>query len=199
MTTHSLAMHLPVVPHLALGLALALLPGCFGAAGQQQETQRILREEASHQELFRKGEASAAVGDLTRAEQYYMASLKAGGDAKRITERLLLVCVADQRYPAALEYANQHLYRYPRDMDVKFAAASIHAALGDTLSARWLLEEVVKARPDWSEAHYALATVLREQGEALDRAEIHDLAYLRLTPEGALAEQVKERLRRRTP
>lgn len=183
----------------ALAIWLFLLPSCMGATAQHQETQRIMREEASHQELFRKGEASAAVGDLTRAEQYYMASLKAGGDAKRITERLLLVCVADQRYPAALEYANQHLYHHPRDVDVKFAAASIHAALGDTLSARWLLEEVVKARPDWSEAHYALATVLREQGEALDHAEIHDLAYLRLSPEGPLAEQVKERLRRKTP
>jgi tetratricopeptide (TPR) repeat protein len=173
--------------------------GCWGAASQQQETQRIIQEEATHQELLRKGEASASLGDLTRAEQYYMAALKAGGAAKPITERLLVVCVADSRYPAALEYANQYLSRHPRDMDVTFAAASIHAALGDTLSARWLLEEVVKERPEWSDAHYALATVLRDQGESLDRADIHDLAYLRLQPDGPMAEQVRERLRRRTP
>src|SRR5690606_33195959 len=132
--------------------------GCWGATSQHQENQQIIKQEASHQELFRKGEASAALGDMTRAEQYYVAALKMGGNARQITERLLEVCIADQRYPAAPEYASQHLHHYPRDVDMKFAAASIHAALGDTANARWLLEEVVKERPDWSEAHYALAT-----------------------------------------
>lgn len=176
-----------------------LASGCGGAMTQQQEAQQIIEKEASHQELFRKGEASAAIGDFTRAEQYYVAALEQGGESHEITRRLVKVCVADERYPAALEYANRHLRRHPTDVGIKFAAASIHAALGDILSARLLLSEVVKEEPDWSDAHYALASVLREQGEALEEADVHDLAYLRLTPDGPLAEQVRERLRRSTP
>jgi Flp pilus assembly protein TadD len=180
----------------AMCLALA---GCWSTTTPPEQAAEVMKKEATHQELLRKGEASAALGDLTRAEQYYVAAIKAGGDAERITKRLLVVCVADGRYPAALEYANQHLRLHPRDTYVKFAAASIHAALGDTLSARLLLEEVVKERPQWSDAHYSLATILRDQGGSRKRAEVHDLTYLRLEPEGPMAEQVRERLRRGTP
>ena len=188
-------------PLALLGCCCLLLLGsaCASTTSQQQEVQKVMEKEASHQELFRKAEATAAIGDLTRAEQYYVASLNSGGPAKEITRRLLVVCVADERFPAALEHATQYLRHHPRDVDVKFAAASIHAALGDLMSARFLLQDVVRDRPAWADAHYALATVLRSQGDAVELAAVHDLEYLRLDPKGPLSEQVRERLRSATP
>jgi tetratricopeptide (TPR) repeat protein len=131
---------------------------------------------------------------MTRAEQYLVAALRAGGPEKRIVERLLFVCAADQRYPVALEHAEYYLHRHPRDADIQFAAASLHAAVGDIPGAQARLQDVVRARPDWAEAHYALATVLREEGDPGTLADEHDLAYLRLNPKGPLAETARARL-----
>lgn len=169
---------------------------CTSPAAQHQLERQEIARETSAAELTRRGEASAAVGDMTRAEQYFVLALKAGGEEKRIVERLLVVCVADQRYPVALEYAEQYLHKHPRDVDVRFAAASIHAALGDGQRARRMLEDVVRAEPKRSEAHFALASVLRDEGTALELADLHDLEYLRLEPEGPFAERARARLTR---
>jgi tetratricopeptide (TPR) repeat protein len=179
---------------VALLCLSGLSASCGGAAAQRREREAAAKE-ASAPELIRRGEASASLGDLTRAEQYFVAALKTGGDEKQVTERLLAVCVADQRYPVAVEYAEQYLYRHPRDADVEFAAGSLHAALGNVERARALLADVASQRPNWPEVHYALATVLRDQGEALELADRHDLAYLRLSPQGTFSETVRARLR----
>jgi tetratricopeptide (TPR) repeat protein len=184
---------------LSAGLCASLTLGCGTAPTKAQREQRALEQEASADELFKKGQAAGTIGDLTRAEQYFVAARKAGGDERKIIQRLLVVCIADQRYPVALEYAEQYLHRHPGDVDVQFAAASIYAALGDTTRARRLLERVVRSRPDWSEAHYALATVLREEGAAPGLADVHDLEYLRLTPKGPLAERARARLSKAAP
>jgi predicted Zn-dependent protease len=109
---------------------------------------------------------------------------------------LLVVCVADERYPVALERAEHYLERHPTDVDMKFATASIHIAVDNLTRATLLLQEVVRERPQWPDAHYALATVLRQQGDASQRADVHDLEYLRLEPDGPLAERVRARLSR---
>lgn len=181
----------------ALGALLVLLLGsaCGSAATERQRNEKALAEDSASM-LFKKGQVAASIGDMTRAEQYLVAALKAGGAEKPITEKLIVVCSADQRYPAALEYAEQYLYRHPRDVEVTFAAASIYAALGQMERARTLLEQVVGVRPEWSEPHYVLATVLREHGESLSAAERHDLEYLRLDPDGRFAERARARLSR---
>jgi predicted Zn-dependent protease len=181
------------------GLCASLVLGCGTAPTKAQKERQAFKQETSADELFKKGQAAAAVGDLTRAEQYFVAARKAGGDERKIIQRLLVVCIADQRYPVALEYAEQHLHRHPGDVDVQFAAASIYAALGDTTHARRILEGVVRSRPEWSEAHYALATVLREEGVAPGLADVHDLEYLRLSPKGPLAARARARLSKATP
>jgi Flp pilus assembly protein TadD len=190
-------------PGLWLSLACSSLSlslvACGGAAAQRREEQDAVQRESTAAELLRKAEASASVGDSTRAEQYYVSALKAGADARLVIPKLLVVCVADQRYPAAIEYAEQHLGRHPTDLDVEFAAASLHAAVGQRARARQLLESVLKARPSWPEAHYALASVLRADGDSLDVADEHDLAYLKLEPDGPFAERVRARLNRATP
>jgi Flp pilus assembly protein TadD len=181
---------------LVSGLVFAVSLGT-AACGSSIEKERAMRQqEESPAELMKKGEAAAASGDMTRAEQYLVAALRAGGPEKPLVQRLLFVCVADQRYPVALEYAEQYLHRHPLDTDVQFAAASLHAAIGDNGGAETRLRSVVRARPDWAEAHYALATVLREEGVPGPAADEQDLEYLRLNPKGPLAETARARLSR---
>jgi Flp pilus assembly protein TadD len=181
-------------------LVVAAVLGLAACAGTESESRRVavVREESSAKILFEKGRAAAAVGDLTRAEQYFVASLKAGGNDKQIIRPLLLVCITDQRLPVALDYAEQYLYRHPKDVDVLFVTASIHAGLGNSERARELFEVVARARPESAEAHYALATVLREQGGS-SQADRHDLEYLRLDPNGRYAEQARARLTEGAP
>jgi tetratricopeptide (TPR) repeat protein len=182
----------------ALFFAAAL--GLSACAGTESESRKVevVRQESTAKVLFEKGRVAAAVGDLTRAEQYFVASLKAGGNDKQIIRPLLLVCITDQRLPVALDYAEQYLYRHPKDVDVLFVTASIHAGLGNRERARELFEVVARARPESAEAHYALATVLREQGGAL-QADRHDLEYLRLDPNGRYAEQARARITEGAP
>jgi predicted Zn-dependent protease len=179
-------------------VATCAVTACGSAAAGGRNAERQAAADSSAATLLKRGRAAAAIGDLTRAEQYLIAALKAGGPEGAITRELLVVCVADQRFPAALEYAEQHLHRHPKDTEVQFAAASIYAAVGQGDRARVLLEDVVQRRPDWPDAHYVLASVLRDASEQ-ERADRHDLEYLRLEPEGKLAERARARLRRGTP
>jgi tetratricopeptide (TPR) repeat protein len=183
-----------------LGLALtasAFGTACSGTSRQHEEAQAI-KQESSANVLFEKGRAAAALGDLTRAEQYFVAAIKAGADERKVIHPLLVACITDQRFPVALEYAEQYLFRHPNDLDVRFVAGSIHAVLGEADKARELLESVAQGRPDSPEVHYALATVLRQGGHA-SQADRHDLEYLRLDPGGAHAAQARARLTQGTP
>jgi tetratricopeptide (TPR) repeat protein len=181
-------------------LTCVLLFGALSVVGCGQSAasadRAVLKHETSATELLRKGDASAKLGDMTRAEQYFVMAQKAGADPHVVVQRLLVVCVADQRYPVALEYAEQHLRRHPSDVEVRFAAASLKAAQGDLAAARQMMLEVLREKPSWAEAHYALASVLRQQGDEHALADEHDLQYLKLSPEGTYAEAARDRLRR---
>jgi tetratricopeptide (TPR) repeat protein len=179
-------------------LACSLLV-CTACASTKAEQRAQVQRETSATELAKIGDAASAAGDMTRAEQYYVASLKAGGDERRLVRRLLQVCAADRRYPVALEYAEQYLRHHPNDTEVMFVAASLYAATGKREPARSLLETVVKKEPSWPDPHYVLATVLREDGAEASLADEHDLEYLRLSPAGPLAENARARLRKATP
>jgi tetratricopeptide (TPR) repeat protein len=175
-----------------LAASIAGATACAGTSREQEEVQ-ALKQESSAEILFEKGRVAAAIGDLTRAEQYLVSAIKAGADERKVIQPLLVACITDQRFPAALEYAEQYLYRHPNDLDVRFVAGSIHAVLGEPEKARVLLESVTRGRPESAEAHYALATVLRQGGDAAE-ADRHDIEYLRLNPEGAHAAQARARL-----
>lgn len=182
-------------------VGVALLGFSLGGCAQEskeREVAQALKQESSAQMLFEKGRAAAAIGDLTRAEQYFVAAMKAGGDERKIIKPLLVACITDQRFPVALEYAEQYLYRHPDDLDVRFVAASVHAVLGNAEEAQRLLESVARSRPQSAEVHYALATVLYQGGQA-ERAARHDLEYLKLEPEGEHAAQARARLSASAP
>src|SRR4051812_43323326 len=106
--------------------------GCAASAGEAiRADAEVVRRESTPDVLLHRGEGFAAVGDSTRAEQYYAAALAAGGDPHLLVRRLIRVCVSSQRYHAALGYADDYLLRHPADHEVRFARATIAMGVGD--------------------------------------------------------------------
>lgn len=172
--------------------AVLLLAGCAnGKEARYQHQAEVLRKEGGASELIGRGEAAVTLGDLTRAEQYFVAAMRSGGPERDLTQRLMVICTADQRYPAALDYAETYLARHPNDTEVRFASATIYAATGDVVHAEASFERVIAEKPDWPDAHYALATLLRERGTSLATADAQFREYIRLSPNGTYAEAAR--------
>ena len=194
-THSSLAARLAMMAIGSLAIA-ACGPSPEAKASKDLEAMRV---ETTPERLQTRGEASATMGDLTRAEQYFVAALRAGGDARALTKRLLIVCVTDGRYPAAATYADDYLRKHPGDTDVRYAAATVYVGMGDLPRAREGLQRVVIERPDDADAHYALASVLHQEGDSLLEADKHYREYLRLSPEGEFAEAARASLLKSVP
>lgn len=172
--------------------ALLFGSGCAATTAQSLRADaEVVRKESTPDVLLRKGDAFAAVGDSTRAEQYFAAALAAGGDARILVRRLVRVCVSDQRYRAALAYAEDYLRHSPHDYDVRFARATLAAGVGEIEVARDDLNLIVKAMPNNPDVHFALAVLLRDEFGDLPQARAHFLAYTRLAPRGPNSEQAR--------
>jgi tetratricopeptide (TPR) repeat protein len=185
------------------GVAVALVwaAGSFGCAAPQSKMQEgvaIMQAESAPDQLAGRGDSFAAVGDMTRAEQYFVAALRSGGDPARLVRRLIAVCVADSRYPVALEYADDYLRKHPGDIDVRYAAATLRIAIGDEARARQDLGLVLAAKPAFGEAHYVLALLDKGNGDVM-AADTQFRAYLASAPDGEHAEIARANLMRAVP
>ena len=185
------------------GIAIAVLwaAGSFGCAAPQSKMQEgvaVMKAESAPEQLAARGDSFASVGDMTRAEQYFVAALRAGGEPARLARRLIAVCVADGRYPVALEYADEHLRKHPADVDVRFAAAMLRVASGDEKRARDELALVLSARPGFGDAHYALALLDKGKGDVM-AADAQFRAYLVASPDGEHVEVARANLMRSVP
>lgn len=171
--------------------------GGTGATGAQVASQvKAAKEEQRPEKLMERGLAFAAVSDHTRAEQYLSAALEAGAPPEKVLPPLLRACVAENRFRAALSYAEPHLTKHPDDSRLRFVVASLHASVGDFPAALAHLERVAKTRPDYAEVHYAIAVLLRDDIGDAARADTHFREYLRLEPEGAHAAEARGSLLR---
>ena len=180
---------------LAFVLGAALCAGCAKTPQQKaNQDMEAIRRETTPERLQARGDAAASGGDLTRAEQYFVAALKSGGDERVLTKRLLVVCISDGRYPAAASYGEDYLRRHPGDTEVRYAVSTVYIGLGDLPRARDGLLRVVADRPDIADAHYALASVLRDTGESLLDADTQFREYIRLSPDGEYAEAARASL-----
>ncbi len=147
--------------------------------------------EASAEELFATGMASASGGDLVRAEQYLAAAGARGYDETKIIGPLVRVCVAASRLRQALLYAQPYLRTHPDDWRLRFVVAMIHLGLESVADARRELDRVVLAAPEVPEPHFALATLLRERLHDDAAARPHFERYLALAPTGAHADEAR--------
>jgi Flp pilus assembly protein TadD len=176
----------------AILLGLSCGVGCAGNAGQAiRADAEVVRRESTPNVLLHRGDAFAAVGDSTRAEQYYAAALAAGGDQHSLVRRLVRVCVSGQRYRAALAYADDYLLHHPSDHEVRFARATISVGVGETEQAHADLTELVKVEPNNPAVHFALGVLLRDDLADLPEARVHFARYLALAPNGSNAAEAR--------
>ncbi len=169
--------------------------GCASTPEQRLKTDvRAFQSEQSHQKLTARGRAFAAMGDTTRAREYYDAALEAGGDDRVLTPLLLAVCVRDGRYRLAIEYAERHVRRHPQDGRMRFVLGTLRAGVGEAVAAEAELSKVLALAPDNPAAHYAMAVLLRDQRGDLLGADEHFRAYLALAPDGEHSEEAKSSL-----
>jgi len=187
-------------PNPALGVAcsvgaLALLFGCASGPGPATGVDASQSDDAlASAELMRRARAFAEASDYTRAEQYLNLAAANGRDPAEVTPLLIDVCVRDQRYRAALEYAEQRLRRHPRAYRLRYVEASLLSALGDVARAREELEKVLSESPGYADAHFSLALLLRDELGSYSEADRHFREYLRLAPGGAHAEEAGQSL-----
>jgi Tfp pilus assembly protein PilF len=185
---------------LLISLVSLACAACASAPEQRLETDvHAFQREQTHQKLTARGRGFAAIGDTTRAREYFDAALEAGGDDRVLTPLLLSVCVRDGRYRLAIEYAERHVRRHPRDARMRFVLGALRAGVGEFVGAEADLSKVIAVTPDNSDAHYALAVLLRDQRGDLIGADQHFRAYLALQPEGEHSEEAKSSLLQAVP
>jgi len=144
--------------------------------------------------LMQRARLFADAADYTRAEQYLNLATKSGGNATQVMPLLIDVCVRDQRYRAALQYAEEHLRQHPRSYRLRYIEATLLRALGEVAKSRQELERVLDASPEYADAHYSLALLLRDELGSYQEADRHFREYLRLAPRGQHAEEAGESL-----
>lgn len=176
-------------------LSLLALGGCATTAGDTIRTNAaMVKAESTPDKLLERGDAYASVNDMTRAEQYYAASLAAQGNPALLVRRLIRACVSDQRYRVAIDYAENYLRKAPTDNEVRFALATMQGAIGDAPSARDNFEKVLRQTPNDADAHFAVGLLLRDGLKDPFAADKHFRDYLRISPGGPNAEQAKTSL-----
>jgi Flp pilus assembly protein TadD len=172
----------------------------LSACAQQTSAQRAastfaqFQRELTKEQLLERGKMFSVVGDHTRAEQYFTSAIEAGADELRVFPLLLASCLNDGRLRLAAQYSEDYLKRHPNDVRVRLVLGTIYSAIGENTLAEVELRRVIAQQPTDAQAHYALATLLREARPQQSEAEVHYREYLRLAPNGDYAPQVRETL-----
>lgn len=178
-----------------VGFAVASLAVASGCAPKPESRighdVQIVKEENTPDKLFERGKAFHSVGDLTRAEQYYVAAMQQGAPEQKVLPLLMRVCIDSSRYQVAIEYALPVLKKHPQDFRLRLLVASLYSAIGQPAVAREHYEKVIEQSPDDAMAHYALAVILRDDFKDRAGADKHFREYLRVAPEGPHAEEAK--------
>ncbi|HTV25974.1 MAG TPA: tetratricopeptide repeat protein [Polyangiaceae bacterium] len=178
-----------------LGLLLTAL-GCASATPPEPASPATLQHERAEmaRSLLETGRALAAQGDALRAEQYLRAALAGGAPADDVMPALVSVCIASQRYRAAISDARDYLQLHPNATRLRFVLASLLAGLGDFPAAVDELTQLVTQQPNHVLGHYALGVLYRDRLRHAERADHEFRAYLQLAPSGSHAEEARASL-----
>jgi tetratricopeptide (TPR) repeat protein len=172
-----------------------LLAGACGGSpspgSDPARTLAIMKKAETPDKLLADGKAFAALGDTTRAEEYFTAAVAQGGDEPKIIPLIIEVCVRDGRYELAIEHASRYARKHPFDVRMRYVLGTLYAAIGDAGHARAELEFVVQAKPNDPEPHWALAKVLHDEAKDPLSADGQYREYLRLAPTGSHADEAR--------
>ncbi len=149
-------------------------------------------------QLVERGRRFTAVGDLTRASQYYEAALQRGAEPREVEPALVEVLVRQGRLGHARQRAERHVRRYPDAWRMRVVLATILEAQGEPERAIDQLRRALRTAPDAPLPHFLLGTLLA-RGDRTDRLEEARAAlqrYLALAPDGRHAGEVREWLRK---
>lgn len=166
---------------------------------EMQENLATFKKEQSWDKLFARGQGFAAIGDWTRAEEYFAAALEAGGDSRKIVPQLLVACIRGQKYRVAIQYGSNYLRVHPEDTSTRFIVATLYIAVEEYGEAKENLDVVMKKEPENAEAHFALGVAFRDGDNDPVRADKEFREYLRLSPKGKHAREASSGLLREVP
>jgi len=185
---------------LPFALCALALAACAPTPAAQIKTElKTMEAEQTVEKLVTRGKGFASVGDYTRAEQYLAAALTKGAPPSKVLPTLLNVCIAEQRYRVAIEYAEPELQKHPKDVHLRFVVASLYKTIGDLSHAERELTQVIEDKPDFAAAHFALAVLLRDDKSDRVAADPHFREYLRLEPGGPHADEAQGSLLKSVP
>jgi len=171
-----------------------ILGGCHHATLHQAADLQAELSTLTAEDLLSLAVSHARSGDLLRAEQYLSAARERGHAEAAVVYWLVRVCVAASRYQSALGHATNYLRDHPEDWPLRLVVATIHEVLGDVALAQSELERIVEAEPAMALPHYRLAMLYRSGQADQERAKLHLEEYLKLTPKGPHAAEVRSAL-----
>lgn len=178
-------------PLLVLVFLLSTLSGGCASFGAPRRTEANGLTGLSDVQLLELADVLTRSGDSLRAQQYLLMAQKRGASGAEVLPRLLSLYIADGQHRLAIEHADAYLQRHPRDVRVRELLAALYAAVGYTDQAVKHYEWVVEHEPARAQAHYALASLLRELNAEHVRIDHHFRAYLSLAPQGEHAEEAR--------
>jgi tetratricopeptide (TPR) repeat protein len=174
---------------LCLCLSLLLLSACAHGPHRDPNGRPPI-----HVDLAAQGKQFAEQGDLERAEQYLAGALRTGANVGEVLPILLRVCIASDRYEAALVYAERYEPQAGDSVELQLVLAALQSGIGQTENARRTLELVLAQQDDNAQAHYMLGELYYHSIQDYGSADRHYRRYLALSPRGTHAGEVKRLL-----
>lgn len=177
---------------LSMGVCLVLMSGCGRPAGQTAADQpHKVREDRDPVKLVAQGKAYFEMGDSLRAQQYFAAAIKSGGDEQAIFPHLLRACIAAKNYRLAVEYAESSLAKHPEDAHLRFLTGALMGELGDTARSREHFERAAEELPSDPEVQFTVGVFFRDNAADVVNADRYFQKYLALAPKGPHAEEAR--------
>jgi len=140
-----------------LGQAEYLKQNPTGAEGYLKRAVELNGQLPGAHSLY--GQVLRTLGRTEEAEAQFAAELKVNPYDFTANTEVAMARKGERKYDEALAHLARALQLRPTDAGVLLQRASIHTAQGKLEEARKELEALVKAAPEFSEAHAALATV----------------------------------------
>jgi tetratricopeptide (TPR) repeat protein len=176
------------------------LAACTPTPAQRMKSvETIVQKERKPNKLVERGKAFAALGDNTRAAQYFAEALDEGADEHEVLPLLMRSYIVSRRFLVAIQVGEDYVRRHPDDYRLRYLVGTLYVAVGDYKKARNAFEQVLVSAPKHAAAQYALAVVLRDDENDWIGADYHFRQYLKLAPKGPHAEEARASLLKSVP